>query len=410
MKKLIILIIIPVFFGFKTGEEIDEKKMTRDLEIAKNILATLIKTGSDSFFGGTSIEASYIKDFGVIFTIPEHLVYFQSGHRAFTVIPDVPSPVDVFVDVQVNEDREEDIEQEMRDEKQRAKENTRETEREVKRIRKETRIAMSGVEDVHDFYVNSGKVNAIDWEEIMLTFLSEYADLIGQLQPNEKIVINQKSPYDELVFIWDGTSRTEGNEGASAGVSVEVLQKDVKAFKLGKINKAEYEKRILIKRNEPQKKIPDLDMFASIFDRFYSHDLSETFYSEAKPRYEVLDNFGVVFHIKATSASGSRGRVHMYNPGNAWKMETKPEESKDADLYPKFKEDVKAFMLDYGRTIRSLKDEDKVLLEIKISSCRDCQIPKSLEVSSDISLLKKYDQQNISREKALEGITIKEKF
>ena len=37
MKKLIILIIIPVFFGFKTGEEIDQKKMNRDLEIAKNI-------------------------------------------------------------------------------------------------------------------------------------------------------------------------------------------------------------------------------------------------------------------------------------------------------------------------------------------------------------------------------------
>ena len=56
MKKIIILLIVPLFFGFRTGQEIDEKKMNRDLEIAKNILATLIKSGSDSFYGSTSIE------------------------------------------------------------------------------------------------------------------------------------------------------------------------------------------------------------------------------------------------------------------------------------------------------------------------------------------------------------------
>ena len=81
MKKLIILLSLPVFLGFKTGQEIDQKKMNRDLEIAKNILATLIKTGSDSFFGGESIDASYIKDYGVVFTIPEHLVYFHTLPR-----------------------------------------------------------------------------------------------------------------------------------------------------------------------------------------------------------------------------------------------------------------------------------------------------------------------------------------
>jgi hypothetical protein len=102
--------------------------------------------------------------------------------------------------------------------------------------------------------------------------------------------------------------------------------------------------------------------------------------------------------------------MHFYDQGNAWRMETDTDESKDAELYPKFKEDIKEFMLDYGRTIRSLKDDDKVLLEISISSCRDCQIPKVLEVSSEMSLLKKYDQQNISREKALAEITMKEKF
>ena len=90
MKKIIILCIIPLFFGFKSGEGIDENKMNRDLEIAKNIIATLIKTDANSFFGGNSIEASYIKGYGVVFTIPEHLVFFHGGPGNFFVMPKMP--------------------------------------------------------------------------------------------------------------------------------------------------------------------------------------------------------------------------------------------------------------------------------------------------------------------------------
>ena len=65
-------------------------------------------------------------------------------------------------------------------------------------------------------------------------------------------------------------------------------------------------------------------------------------------------------------------------------MEPDTDEGDDISLYPKFKDDIKAFMLDYGRTIRSLNDDDKVMLEIKINSCRDCKIPKTLEISFDL--------------------------
>ena len=65
-------------------------------------------------------------------------------------------------------------------------------------------------------------------------------------------------------------------------------------------------------------------------------------------------------------------------------------------------------MLDYGRTIRSLKDDDKVLLEIKMNSCRGCNIPKTIEVSTKMLLLKQYDQQKIARDKAISQIEIKE--
>ena len=244
----------------------------------------------------------------------------------------------------------------------------------------------------------------------MITFLADYADLIGQLQPNEKIVINQKSPYDDLVVVWGGTGYNERLENKNSSISAEVSRKDVKAYKSGKIKLEEFKKRVKIKKKEPQKKVADLEMFASIFDRYYSYDLSETFYSEGKPRYEVLEGFGAVFHIKASSASSSKSRVQFYRQGRARQMEVESDETNDAELYPKFKDDIKAFMLDYGRTIRSLNDDDKVMLEIKINSCRECNIPKTLEVTSEISLLKQYDQQKITRDKALAAIEMKEQF
>ena len=103
--------------------------------------------------------------------------------------------------------------------------------------------------------------------------------------------------------------------------------------------------------------------------------------------------------------------MYFYTPGDSRSWDAKPDQKSDDDkIYLQFKSDIKAFMLDYGRTIRSLADKDKVMLEIRINSCRDCNVPKILEVSSKMSLLKQYDQQKISREKALTGIEIKEQF
>lgn len=439
MKKILILLIVTIIFGFRTGQEMDEKRMSRDLEIAKNILSTLIKSGSDSFFGGSSIEASYIKDYGVIFNIPEHLVYFHSGPKTLIAIPEAPVLADFDIDFDADVDMQKElfeqqkklIEQDKKKLKQEKKKQEK-IEQEIiteelnraradaeiavrdaqrKQIRQQARVAaLAKTRAVREIYVSSGTTSEIDWEEIMFTFLADYADLIGQLKPDEKIVINQKSPYDELVYIWSGVGTNEIENSDKAGLSVEVLRKDVKAYKMGKINRKEFDKRVTVKKNDPQRKVPDLEMFASIFDRYYSFDLSETFYCEGKPRYEVLEGYGVVFHINASTGSNAKSKVQFYTQGQTWQMDSGADESDDSSLYPKFKENIKAFMLDYGRTIRSLNDDEKVLLEIKINSCRDCKIPKTLKISSEMAILKKYDQQKISREKAMAEIEMEEVF
>lgn len=415
MKKTFILILIlPLLFSFKTGNEIDEKKMNRDLEIAKGIFATLIKSGSGNFFGSQSIEASYIKDFGVVFTIPEHLVYFSTGGDHFIHVPEVPPmpEMNFQFDFKFEEDDTStrfDSEK-MRAEMDKAKEQVIQKKEEIVIARERARAAVAESRELRSM-TEAGK--DIDWEEVMITFITDYADLIGQLQPEEKIVINQKSPSNQFVMVWRGDSKTEQQQQERSSISAAVVRKDLTAFKSGKINRDELIKRISITKKEPQKKIADLEMFAGIFDKYYSYDLSETFYTQGKPVYEVLNGFGAIFHVRASSPNQSYSRVRFYAPGATTSMSSTTSDKNKIDeeaLYPKFREDIINFMLDYGRTIRSLKDSDKLLLEIKIQACKDCKVPSALEVSTNMSTLRQYDEQKISKQKAAGLIEIKEVF
>lgn len=423
MKKIIVVfLLIPLFMGFKKPQEFDEKKMNRDLEIAKNILSTLIKSGSDSFFGSNSIEASYIKNYGVVFTIPEHLVYFHAGDTWITVpeMPPMPeiapvpdSDVHFDVDVEVDEDRAAArIDRERaREEMQHAREQIEQQKEQFKFQQKEMKAAMAEAKEKEEYYVGSGKTNDVNWEEIMITFMTDYADLIDQLQPDEKIVINQKSPQRELVMVWEGTGTTEKIENKPGGISSEVLRKDLTSYKSGKINKDEFVKRIVISKVESPEKIADLEMFAGIFEKFYSYDLSESFYANGTPWYEVLDGYGVVFHVKAQSPNQSFSRVQFYTRGQSTGiLKSDQNEADEEALYSIFKDDIKNFLLDYGRTIRSVNSDDKVHLEVKIQACKKCKVPKTLEVSTKMSTLSQYDQQKISKDKAMNQIEVKEVF
>jgi len=424
MKKIMVMVYaLPLLVSFSINQDINEKKMARDLEIAKNILATLVKSGSDSWFGSRSIEASYIKDYGVVFTIPEHLVYFNSGN-GFISIPDMPpipevAPLPDFdfqVDIDIDEDKILEEQEKARVYRGKAREERDEVRAEMDRQREELksqqaerRVAIAEARELGKYYVTTGANNDINWEEVMITFMTEYADLIGQLKPNEKIVINQKSPQRQMVVIWNGKDATEKSENEGSNISAEVLRKDLTAFKSGKINRKEFIEKIKISKTEPERKIPDLEMFSSIFEKFYSYDLTESFYLPETPWYEVLNDFGVIFHVKAFSPNQSFNRVRYYTPG-ASASTSGSDQAEEKKRYGQFKEDIANFLLDYGRTIRSLGEDEKVLLDIKIEACRDCQVPKSMEVSIKVSTLTQYDQLKLSKDKALDQIEIKEVF
>ena len=137
--------------------------------------------------------------------------------------------------------------------------------------------------------------------------------------------------------------------------------------------------------------------------------MSTTFFTERTPDYEILDNFGVIYNIN-TYSSYVEGRYYSMPVLDKEKVSSEERKAAIEELYPKFETELKSFIIDYGRTIRSLENDDILLLKIKMTKCEDCTIPKSVDVSVKISTLKLFDQQKISREKALASIEIKKNF
>ncbi|HLF34743.1 MAG TPA: hypothetical protein VI583_10910, partial [Cyclobacteriaceae bacterium] len=63
MKKIIVIGML--ISATQSWAQIDEKRMDRDLEVAKNILGTLIADNNDFMMFGRNIETSYLPGYGV---------------------------------------------------------------------------------------------------------------------------------------------------------------------------------------------------------------------------------------------------------------------------------------------------------------------------------------------------------
>ncbi len=436
MKKAIFLIItIFLATGFKgTVQQVDEKRMYKDLEIAKNILGTLIKTESGSFFGSEGIKADYIKDYGVVFTIPEHLVYFHMGGPYPVAAPNIEIPIDIEIapmpemnfdfnfeglsekdkagmeremekaqrDMKAAQEEMQKVQEQMNKAREEAMEAQQEAHEEAVQAQVEAQLAQEEALAVVSEDNRIGVMHApkppsdIDWEELMITFLADYADLIAQLQPEERIVVKQQAPGGGFSFTWEGDEESAESESISA----EVKRQDITAYKTGKISREEFVKRVVIKKSEPQKKIADLEMFSSVLSRFFSQELTESLVVLGKAKYEKLEGFGVIYYVSTEDPDRISSRRY-YSPDRRSAGEEATDDAGLDKLYADFKQDIKEFVLDYGRTIRSVGDAEKVQVNVKLPRCSQCQVPKSMEVTVPMSMLKQYDQQKITKEKVL---------
>lgn len=349
--------------GSTFGQGIDQERMDRDLKIAENILGTL--SNDRNLFSGRNIESNYVPDYGVIFSMPQSSIVFATGKaESVSVVSSGSGYSYVVADSPSSDDKE----------------------------REAAKNASS--EDQAKAYEEKVK-------EQMTLFLVDYADLIGQLKPTDRIMVNLKNSRNQ---IWiSGERVSEKNMGMTA----EIIKSDLIAYKSGKASREQTIGKI--KFTEVNNKMEkDLELFSSIFSRLYEPDMSSTYYASSRNiNYDRMDNLGAIFSMRVySSSSDNNGRHTIRTTGESGLTQEERNEKVNA-MYPDFEASLKQNVIDYGRTIKSLKPSELLIIRVRLTECKGCEMPKSIELSVKSSVLSDFDSGKISRDKAMEAISIK---
>lgn len=362
--RFIIILLFTVTSAFSQNK-IDTERMDRDIEIAENALATIIKQKYDKRNMWLEVKANYTPGFGVTMRLPndnsnwiyeynlKDLKELKDG-RGRTVIAPTPIPSGVppvVVYSSGDDDRHDDRDKE-------------------KLKRNQSRDSARAV-----FY---GRMI-----EASMEFIADYGDLLSQLQPNEKILITNRGDGGRFYYDYNRSEK-------KTLVTIEGTKGDITSFRQGKLTRDQMMQKIKVVNTESSNEIEtDLELFSSIMGRLYRSDLSKTFYTDENIYYERLKDFGVMYYMSAYSSSEQSRRGSDKPEGKIWAMPTlrlegltqEQRDKKVIELYPMFEKEIKENIVEYAQTIKSLKDEEMIVFNIQLTKCVGCNIPSSLELS-----------------------------
>jgi hypothetical protein len=394
MKKMIrfwLVVCIGLVFqsNVSVAQKIDDERMNRDIEVAENVLATLIKQelNQKQGFFPLEVKGNYLPGYGVTFRIPgdaslmpswfgNNAVIWSNG-RAGSYSVTTPSP-----DVQV-------IERSAREEREEAEE------------------AAHGTYRLKDKEKNRRKVNADSLREAYngliikaaKDFVLDYGDFISQLGPNEKIVVtNQGGDYKSWYF--ENQKRTH--------IAVEGVKSDITGLKQGKLTRDQALSKLKVINTESvDVKEPDMELLSSIFSRLYRPDLSTTFFTENNINYERLRDYGAIFHMQVFSGYNADYQKYNMPTVDLEDVDQTTRDKKVVELYPKFEQEIKENIVEYGRTIKSLKDEENLIFNVTLTKCKGCGIPSNIEFAIKASVLKDFNAGKLDKSAAVSKFTVK---
>lgn len=400
LKKTLLIGLLSIIFAPTIfAQTIDANRMNRDIRIMENILAEVFRTQvevataesyiiADGNYRHRGIRGTYLKDFGIIFMVP--------GDDPFT-----------------------------------------------------PRMHVTG-DGSFTFYYNTGDeeeeesdntTRMIDEEAInsrIVEFLINYGSTIGQLDEDERIMViygsNTNSARSRLVGYVDRNGRSgfrNQEEGGLPVLSASVSMGDLMDYRSGRIGENEIKNRIDFATTE-NKEYLDLKVMGNIFETALKNADEENFRMNGGIGYMVLDNFGAIFSFDARYGGGRDvffGRLaqtqrqlrilqeRQIRTGQssdaldeeAAAIEERQEEYKENVLssFDELKTSVAEYLVDYGRTLSSVSSDQFILTSVNVSTGID-EIPDRVDFQIKKSVLEEYDRGRISREEAINSVSITE--
>jgi hypothetical protein len=451
MKRVINFLIIVVFILASAplfAQKPTEDRMKRDIAVMETALSEMIKQEFDQRnFLFMDVKGSYVSGYGVTFTVPTSMItgtWSTGGNEVVIVDGRVsgsvfasPTPDSELAitereaheakeamqstnknkNVQKERDKAEREAQIARTNADRAAQEAREAEREAREV---TVYGLQSTNGVNAYTysssrnrkrINSDSLNAVNNAKIIeaaKTFIADYGDMLSQLASNERIVVTNKGTNDN--YFWNN-----GQKQKRSLLSVEAAKSDLTQFRQGSITRDQLLKKMkVVNTVTSEEREPDMELLASIFNRLYREDLSRTYYVQGGTYYERLTDFGVILHMQVVS---SLSNGDYYTPAKDVRLAmptlgltnlTQEERDKKVkELYPVFESELKENILDYGRTLKSLNDNEQLIVDVSMTKCTGCGIPASLEVAVKASVLKDFNAGKLDRSAALSKIEVK---
>ncbi|HZY78653.1 MAG TPA: hypothetical protein VFE50_03970 [Cyclobacteriaceae bacterium] len=352
--------------------KVDQERMSRDIEIAENALATMIKQQFDRKGMWVEVKANYTPGFGVTMRLPnDNASWIYETSKARAVIAPAGSSV-----VVVSGSNEEDD-----------------------RVKRRTISRDSARTEYYARMIKASK-----------EFIADYGDLLSQLQPDEKILITNRGEGNGRFYYHYDNNKSEKR----LLVTVEGSKADLLQLRQGKINRDQMISKIKVVNTESVNEVEtDLELLSSIMSRLYRSDLSKTFYVDETIYYERLRDFGVIYYMSAYSSVEQDRSPDK--KGTIWRMPTlrlegltqEQRDEKVAELYPLFEKDLKENIVEYAQTVKSLKEDEMLVFNVQITKCTGCNIPATLELSVKNGNIKKVAAGQMSKNDVVNSINVK---
>ncbi|MBK7652038.1 MAG: hypothetical protein IPJ20_16780 [Flammeovirgaceae bacterium] len=397
MNKLVriaVMIGMVVLVTIRTNaqKKIDMERMQRDIEVTENILSTLIKQQFErrSFFP-MEIQGEYREGYGVTYRLP----YDFNGPMVWNLAPDGGATMldgrSFSYSFEFPSGDQAELTRIMDEDMKVKNEVIRGTGRRNKGISNAAADSLRGV--------SSDKIIQACKE-----FIADYGDLITQLDPTEKIMITNRGDGERM---WYGAF--VNNATRPSYISIESTSAEINQLRQGKVSRDQFMKNLKVINTVMDDELqPDLELLTSIFNRLYRRDLSKTYFTEDNVYYEKLKDYGVIYYMQVFSSNQSEyNRMWVMPTLGLQDLTQEQRDGKVKELYPKFERDIKADILEYVRTVKSLKPEEVLVFNIQLTKCPACDIPSSLELTIKASVLQDYASVKLSKEAALAKFSIK---
>jgi hypothetical protein len=363
-----------------SGQQIDKDRMDRDIKVAENVLATLIKQKSvgDRMFFPLNISGAYQQGYGVTFVLPAD----YTTPIAFSINGADDRNIFMWDNAQrVNSGGS----------RPRIAESANPDSRDWK-LRDRREINLDSLRDLsNDRLIEASK-----------EFLCDYGDILSQVPSNEKIMITNGGDQPRM---WVGQLVAAPNR---THLSIEMKKVDLNQFRQGKIDREELVNRITIVNAKALDEVePDLELLSTIFSRLYRQDLSKTYFTEGNINYERLKDFGVVYYMQVFSSNRTFNRTYDMPTVDLHDIGQNERDVKVKELYPQFEKELKENIIEYGRTIKSLADSEQLVFNVTITQCDQCGIPSTVEMAVHGSVLKDYNNGKTDKNRALSQIAVK---